>query len=59
MQPRDILCLFDGGPSAYILRENQGNGTYSFIGDCYVLGIVDGQLMTPEFRAGFELIDIV
>jgi hypothetical protein len=59
MQPGDILCLFEGGPSAYILRENQGNGTYSFIGDCYVLGIMDGQLMTPEFRAGFEPIDIV
>ncbi|KIW08137.1 hypothetical protein, variant [Verruconis gallopava] len=59
MQPGDTLWLLEGGKAAYVLRENKGQGTFTLIGECYGLGIMDGQLMEPERDASFISIDLV
>ena len=38
----DKVCLFSGGPVAYVLRPSD-NGTWSFVGETYVQGIMHGE----------------
>jgi hypothetical protein len=49
----DKICLFDGGSLPYVIRP-RGDGTYTFLGDCYLDGVMYGEAMvegrkTEEF----------
>jgi Heterokaryon incompatibility protein (HET) len=57
-KPCDLVFLLEGGKVPYILRKNDDE-TYTFVGECYVHGVMQGQLMIPEFKDGFEIITIV
>ena len=52
--PSDVLCVFQGLPTAYILRP-QEKGNFRIIGEAYVHGIMDGEAMHDESH---ELRDI-
>jgi hypothetical protein len=55
----DSIWLFEGGRAPYILRDSGDGHSYTFVGECYVAGIMDGELMTPGFREGFSPIELV
>lgn len=57
-RPMDQVLLLKGGKTPFILRENE-NGQYSLVRECYVHGIMQGQLINPDFEAGFGMIKIV
>jgi hypothetical protein len=40
----DLIGIFLGGTVPYVLRPND-DGTYSFLGECYVHGLMDGEDM--------------
>ena len=40
----DKICLFYGGNLPYVIRP-RGDGTYRFIGDCYLNGVMCGEAM--------------
>ena len=40
----DKICLFDGGSLPYVIRP-RGDGTFTFIGDCYLDGVMYGEVM--------------
>ena len=40
----DEICLFLGAQVPFVVRK-RGDGKYRFIGECYVHGIMDGELM--------------
>lgn len=48
----DKVCLLYGGSLPYILRD-YGDGTHAFIGDCYIDGVMYGELLNSE--AGIEI----
>jgi hypothetical protein len=57
----DIICIFVGGQTPYVLRHNWSlvSPTFQFIGECYVHGIMDGEaldLMDFSKRETFILI---
>jgi hypothetical protein len=45
----DVLVIFLGGKFPYVVRSN-GDGTYRFIGDAYVHGIMYGEFTKKEPR---------
>ena len=54
MQAGDSVCLFYGGDVPYVLRP-AGDGLYTFVGHCYLHGMMDGEgldlgLSEEEFR---------
>lgn len=41
----DLVAAFCGGDALYVLRPKEGGeGTFQFIGECYVDGMMDGQV---------------
>jgi len=40
----DKICLFYGGNLPYVIRP-RGDGTYRYIGDCYLDGVMYGEAM--------------
>jgi hypothetical protein len=61
VQPGDKVFLLEGGRTPYILRKGDGGAepTYEFLGDCYVHGIMHGEMWTEEFKSNLESIRIV
>ncbi|KAH7403886.1 heterokaryon incompatibility protein-domain-containing protein [Cadophora sp. MPI-SDFR-AT-0126] len=45
----DKICLFDGGSLPYVIRP-RGDGTYTFLGDCYLDGVMYGEAMVEGRR---------
>ncbi|KAE9380842.1 HET-domain-containing protein [Stipitochalara longipes BDJ] len=45
-QKSDIICIFFGC-SVPVVLEPQLNGTYRFVGECYVHGFMDGEAVDP------------
>jgi hypothetical protein len=41
-KPGDLMCLVRGGRVPFVLRE-RGDGTYGYVGDCYVEGLMKGE----------------
>lgn len=37
-KPGDIVCILFGGQVSYVLRQRE-DGTYFFVGECYIRGI--------------------
>ncbi|KAK0616527.1 hypothetical protein B0T14DRAFT_523329 [Immersiella caudata] len=54
----DELWLLDGGDLPYLLRPRE-DGTYTFMGSCYVHGGMEGELATDELRSSMREIAIV
>ncbi|KAF5624476.1 heterokaryon incompatibility (het-6OR allele) [Fusarium sp. NRRL 52700] len=42
IQPGDAVCLLLGGSVAYVLRRS-AHETWTYVGECYVHGIMDGE----------------
>jgi hypothetical protein len=43
----DIVCIFEGGAVPYVIRADKVEG-WRFIGECYVQGIMDGEVLARE-----------
>jgi hypothetical protein len=56
MQVSDEICVFLGAQVPHLIRRNE-NGNYAIISECYVHGIMDGELM--EELKDDDLEDIV
>ena len=52
-QPGDQICVLLGGHVLYILRPTGEN--WSFVGECYVHGLMDGEAMSLLANGTFEL----
>jgi Heterokaryon incompatibility protein (HET) len=59
MKLNDEIWLLEGGRVPYILRKDPQNNYFTFVGECLVFGVMRGELMTDEFRAGFRIIEIL
>lgn len=44
-QAGDVVVLFLGGHTPFVIRRNDGKATYSFIGESYVQGLMDGEAL--------------
>ncbi|KAM5341812.1 hypothetical protein ACJ41O_014843 [Fusarium nematophilum] len=60
MEHGDVIAVLFGGRVPYVLRE-MGEGTYYFIGECYVHGIMDGEVVDKWRRGKYtkETFDMV
>lgn len=45
LQTYDILCVLFGGSCIYALRPIPGTEDYAFLGECYVYGVMNGEIM--------------
>jgi len=43
----DLICIFYGGSVLYVIRPVD-NGFFTFVGECYVHGLMDGEAMEIE-----------
>lgn len=43
----DIICIFYGCSVPVVLRPIKGTGEFTFIGECYVHGVMDGEAVSP------------
>ena len=57
VQPRDKICIFNGGTVPYIIRPRE-NGSYELIGEGFVDGFMFGEGMRME-GASSGIIDLV
>ncbi|KAE9372756.1 hypothetical protein N431DRAFT_483480 [Stipitochalara longipes BDJ] len=55
MEQGDTVWLFQGGKVPFILRKNPSLKHFTLVGECLVFGVMRGELMTDEFRAGFRI----
>ena len=49
----DVVCVFTGGEVPFLLREGgaSGNGMFQLLGECYIHGVMDGEVMqSPESK---------
>ena len=51
----DEICVFAGGHVPFVVRRKQGGASYQLVGECYVHGIMDGEIGQVE---GFEMQEI-
>lgn len=57
----DVVAIFHGSPTPYLLREAQrhapeGGVTYRLVGECFLDGIMNGEAVTEGIN---ELITLV
>jgi hypothetical protein len=50
----DLVVVFDGAETPFVVREVGEEGDYVLIGDCYVLGLMEGEVLTEEWE-GFRM----
>ncbi|KAN0102685.1 hypothetical protein V8E51_010998 [Hyaloscypha variabilis] len=43
--PGDLVCVFNSGPVPYILRRRQNNLNYVFLGESYVHGLMNTEVL--------------
>lgn len=48
VQADDVICVFSGCHVPFLLRRRQENETYQLVGECYVYGIMSGEVMEME-----------
>lgn len=44
----DAVWLVDGAQTPYVLRPRGATGTWEFVGDCYVHGVMDGSAVVSD-----------
>ncbi|KAI2631771.1 heterokaryon incompatibility protein-domain-containing protein [Xylaria nigripes] len=54
-QPGDCICVLVGGELPFVARPT-GHGTYTLVGECYVDGIMDGEIFTGRGAEPLETI---
>ena len=54
-QPGDIVCVFLGAGIPHVLRKRASGEGYTFIGDAFVYGGMDGELMLNREHVTFEV----
>ncbi|KAI8648186.1 HET domain-containing protein [Fusarium keratoplasticum] len=57
LEPDDAICILLGGGVAYALREN--GDSWRYIGECYVHGIMDGEIIQAMTVKSFREFRIV
>jgi hypothetical protein len=57
----DVVALLRGGDVLYILGPSEEEGCCELIGDCYVHGLMDGEVLNGKGQADedFEIITLV
>jgi hypothetical protein len=45
--PGDIVCIFLGASVPHVIRDD-GDGYFKLVGECYMHGTIDGEIMTRE-----------
>jgi Heterokaryon incompatibility protein (HET) len=55
IQPGDLVCIFYGRPTPFVLRANADGATHRLIGEAYVNNVMDGSLL--ELRERHSLKD--
>lgn len=53
-QNGDHICVLLGGSTPFVLREIDGQDEYKLIGEAYVHGIMDGEVVERAEVAGKE-----
>jgi hypothetical protein len=56
LEEEDLVCVFFGAEVPFILRKLSSGG-YHFVGECYVHGIMDGEVLRGEYT--LEEFDLV
>jgi hypothetical protein len=56
----DEIWVINGGHVPFLLRPT-GEGTYTFVGECYVQGFMKGEMLKDEYglKAQMETVDIM
>lgn len=49
----DVVCIFNGGRVPYVLRPSK-NGHYTLVGECYVDGMMRGEVRDRFPRKAHE-----
>ena len=44
-QAGDGICVFFGALVPFVVRPHKSSGSYQLIGECYVHGIMDGEIL--------------
>jgi len=52
------VVLLHGGTTPFVLRHNVVSQTYELLGDCYVHGIMDGELARHADAESFTYFDL-
>ena len=52
----DVVCIFAGGPTPFIIRRHPGRDVYQHVGEAYVHGIIDGGEWDEEKLEYFSLV---
>ena len=58
-QKGDKCCIFTGMPVPVVVRPTKQPGTYEFVGEAFVLGIMHGELYGQPAGAGMEVQQII
>lgn len=59
VQPGDVIAMFYGGCTPYVLRRTKTEtrmGGWSFLGEAYVHGMMDGEALSLESETDFALV---
>jgi hypothetical protein len=51
----DSVFLFAGGRVPFVMRRDQSSGDYSIIGECYVHGVMDGEVSLLDSQGWREV----
>lgn len=43
VESHDVLCIFHGGATPFVLRPTSMDGMYQIVGECYVHGLMNGE----------------
>ena len=56
----DIICVFQGARLPFVLRPNDDKGTtFSFVGDCYVYGLMESEALGMVEEGKLRFTDFV
>lgn len=58
-QPGDLCVVFRGGFVPFIIRPGESDGKFRLIGECYVHGIMRGELASMVERESMAIEDII
>ncbi|EGO55055.1 hypothetical protein NEUTE1DRAFT_130947 [Neurospora tetrasperma FGSC 2508] len=56
MQPGDVVVVFPGARIPFVLRPTDEDNTFTYVGDAYCDGIMDGEIIFREERRDFFLV---
>jgi hypothetical protein len=44
----DLICVFEGGRSLFVVRDKEEKGGYELVGPAYVHGLMKGEILLME-----------